>query len=84
MRTWQLLKERVLSKSPKFMNKLRAVALWVGGNCVVLMAGNTALSLEVDVHYPIVYKIIQVTTFICVGIAGTATLTTKDPNLSKE
>lgn len=66
--------DRIKSESPKYFKKLRALAFSLGGSAIAIWTINETMNLELD---PWFIKILKWIIAICIGIAGTATLTKK-------
>ena len=63
---------RIFAKTPVFWQKIRSIAIAIGGSAVAVLTANSTLDLALPVA---VITVVKYTVAMCVAIAGTAQLT---------
>jgi len=67
--------QRIFAPTPQFWQRIRSLAVAVGGSAVAVLTANSTLDLALPV---IVITIVKYAIAMCVAIAGTAQLTKED------
>ena len=67
--------QRIKAESPAFFKGLKKVAITVGSSAAAVMGANSAMSLSLPTT---IITILSYTITVCVAIAGTSQLTTKE------
>ena len=66
---------RALAPTPKFWQRVRSVAVAIGGSAVAVLTANSTLDLALPVA---VITVVKYTIAMCVAVAGTAQFTKED------
>jgi hypothetical protein len=70
-----VITQRIFAPTPQFWQRIRSLAIAVGGSAVAVLTANSTLDLALPV---IVITVVKYTIAMCVAIAGTAQLTKED------
>lgn len=72
---YTLISNRIKSESPQFFKTLKQIAYTVGASSVAVITANTTFSLALPAT---LITILSYVIAVCVAIAGTSQLTTKE------
>jgi len=69
------LTQRIFAPTPVFWQKVRSIAVTIGGSAVAVLTANSTLDLALPV---VVITVVKYSIAMCVAVAGTAQFTKED------
>lgn len=67
--------QRIFAPTPRFWQRIRSIAVAIGGSAVAVLTANSTLDLALPA---IIITVVKYTIAMCVAVAGTAQLTKED------